>query len=421
MIWHRSPCFWEINDQPQEGGLLVCADALQTDLSQYEGQAQAVFLDPPGVGGAEQMYRLRIGEHGWQTSRHNLLLPAYRDFFAADDPVYLDWLRRMLQLSRRLLSDSGSMFLHLDADTLARARLMMDEIFGADNFKNQIIWSYQTGGRTKRYFSRRHDVILFYAKSAAHYFDITQVPVARKEQRSNHMKRHVDAHGRSYRSIKTGGREYIYYDDEPVYPDDVWADVSQMQQKDPQRTGYPRQKPQALLDRMLLSTTRRGDLVIDLACGSGTALASAAENQRRFIGLDSSPQAYAVCRKRLSGYRLVCQAPLDDSMALLDASAFPGIGFYTVSLNAYTLPEEDLAGLDFVPAGLSPRGLDLVDQWYAGLINKGVFVAYAGAVRQKQTPALATSLEVPLLRGTVAIMLIDILGRRSLWTGSPAV
>ena len=108
-------------------------------------------------------------------------------------------------------------------------------------------------------------------------------------------------------------------------------------------------------------------------------------------------------------------------MALLDASTFPGIGFYTVSLNAYTLPEEDLAGLDFVPAGLSPRGLDLVEQWYAGLINKGVFVAYAGAVRQKQTPALATSLELPLLRGTVAIMLIDILGRRSLWTGSPAV
>ena len=108
MIWHRSPCFWEINDQPQEGGLLVCADALQTDLSQYEGQAQAVFLDPPGVGGAEQMYRLRIGEHGWQTSRHNLLLPAYRDFFAADDPVYLDWLRRMLQLSRRLLTPPPS-------------------------------------------------------------------------------------------------------------------------------------------------------------------------------------------------------------------------------------------------------------------------------------------------------------------------
>ena len=292
MIWHRSPCFREINDQPQEGGLLICADTLQTDLSQYEGQAQAVFLDPPGVGGAEQMYRLRIGEHGWQTSRHNLLLPAYRDFFAADDPVYLDWLRRMLQLSRRLLSDSGSMFLHLDADTLARARLMMDEIFGADNFKNQIIWSYQTGGRTKRYFSRRHDVILFYAKSAAHYFDITQVPVARKEQRSNHMKRHVDAHGRSYRSIKTGGREYIYYDDEPVYPDDVWADVSQMQQKDPQRTGYPKQKPQALLDRMLLSTTRRGDL--PPLRGNG-GLPEEAQGRRQAPGvLQEVPRADAV-------------------------------------------------------------------------------------------------------------------------------
>ena len=420
MIWHRSHCSREINDQPREGGLLICGDALKTDLSAFTGQVQAVYLDPPGVSGEAFSCKLRVGETGWESSRQALHLPAYRDFSRADDPNYLVFLRSLLVLSHQLLHETGSVFLHVDARSIARARLLMDEVFGADNFRNQIIWSYQTGGRSKRYFSRKHDVILFYAKSPAQYFDITQVPVTNRESRSNHLKRHVDSQGRSYRSITTGGKEYIYYDDEPVYPDDVWADVSQMQQKDPQRTGYPGQKPQALLDRMLLSTTRPGDLVADLACGSGTALVSAAFNQRRFVGIDVSQVAFAICRKRLAPYRLVCQAPLSDSGAMLDAAVLPGIGFYTVTLNAYTVPEEELSGISLQPRDLALYGLDLVDQWYAGLINKGVFVAYSASLRSKQTPQLKTSLEVPLLRGTVAILLIDALGRRTLWTGTQA-
>ncbi len=421
MIWHRSQCFREINDQQQEGGLLICANSLQTDLSAFYGQVQTVYLDPPGSSGQQFFCKLRVGEKGWQTSRQAVLLPAYRDYAAPTDPEYLDDLRRLLTRAHLLLNETGSIFLQVDPNGLARARLMMDEIFGEENFRNQLIWSYQTGGRSKRYFSRKHEAILFYAKSPAHYFDLAAVPVARKEARSNHLKRQVDEQGRSFRSITSGGKTYIYYDDEPVYPDDVWADVSLMQQKDPQRTGYPGQKPQALLDRMILSTTRPGDLVVDLACGSGTALISAAENGRRFLGIDSSPVAFAVSRKRLSGYRLVCQAPLSDGAAMLDANTMPGIGYYTVTLNAYTVPEEELDGLKREPANLKMDGLDLVDQWYAGLINKGVFVAYASAARAKQTPELAASLEVPLLRGTVAILLIDVMGRRSLWTGAPAI
>ena len=326
-----------------------------------------------------------------------------------------------LKLARNLLSDDGAIFVSIDFNEAENLKKMLDEIFGEENFRNQLIWSYQTGGRSKRYFSRKHDAILFYAKSDRHYFDITQVPVAKRGSRDNHLKRHVDEHGRSYRSIQSGGKKYIYYDDEPVYPDDVWADVSQMQQKDPQRTGYPGQKPQALLDRMLLSTTKPGDLVMDLCCGSGTTLASAAAHGRHFVGIDKSRVAFAVCRKRLAPYRLVCQAPLSESGAMLDAAAVPGIGFYTVSINAYTVPEEELQGLTRQPRDLHLEGLDLIDQWHAGLINKGVFTAYASALRSKQTPELDTSLEVPLLRGTVAILLIDVLGRRSLWTGSPAL
>ncbi|NLE69806.1 MAG: site-specific DNA-methyltransferase [Clostridiales bacterium] len=421
MIWHRSHCVREINDQQQEGGLLICQDALDTDLSAFVGQAQMIYLDPPGTTGNRFDCKLRVGKKGWESSRQAVQLYAYSDDPSPRDEGHLSRLRKLLLLSNQLLNETGSLFLHVDVDNLARARLMMDEVFGEKQFRNQIIWSYQTGGRSKRYFSRKHDAILFYAKSDRHYFDITQVPVAKRGSRDNHLKRHVDEHGRSYRSIQSGGKKYIYYDDEPVYPDDVWADVSQMQQKDPQRTGYPGQKPQALLDRMLLSTTKPGDLVMDLCCGSGTTLASAAAHGRHFVGIDKSRVAFAVCRKRLAPYRLVCQAPLSESGAMLDAAAVPGIGFYTVSINAYTVPEEELQGLTRQPRDLHLEGLDLIDQWHAGLINKGVFTAYASALRSKQTPELDTSLEVPLLRGTVAILLIDVLGRRSLWTGSPAL
>ena len=419
MIWQRAECFREINDSQQDGGLLIRGDAGNTDLSAFYGQVQMVCLDPPGVSGETKLMKQRVGEDGWASSRQSILLPAYQDYPGPADPDYLDYLRRMLVLAYDLLTPEGSVFLHLEVDALARGRLLMDEIFGEHNFRNQLIWSYQTGGRSKRFFSRKHDAILFYAKSEAHYFNITQVPIARKETRSNHLKRHVDEKGRSYRSIVSGGKTYIYYDDEPVYPDDVWSDVSLMQQKDPQRTGYPTQKPQSLLDRMLLSTTRPGDLVADLTSGSGTALQSAAINNRRFLGVDSSALAFAVSRKRLSPYRLVCQAPLDPVDALVDASCMPGIGFYTVSLNAYTTAQQDYDKVRKTPKNLDLSGLETVDQWYAGLINKGVFVSYASSQRGKQTSALEKSLEVPLLRGTVAILIIDVLGRRSLWTSAP--
>lgn len=421
MIWQRADCFREINDRILEGGSLLCGDALSMDLTHFFGQVQCVYLDPPGETGVRFECKMRVGETGWVNSRQAVWLPAYADMSGRGGTSRGDFLRALLDLSHELLHETGSVFLHTDFRTSARDRLLMDEVFGADNFRNEIVWGYQTGGRSKRCFSRMHDTILFYARSPAHFFDLGGVPVKRKESRSNHLKRLVDERGRSYRSIKTGGKVYVYYDDEPVYPDDVWNDVSQLQQKDPQRTGYPGQKPQALLDRIILSTTRPGDLVADLTCGSGTALASAAANDRRFLGVDSSACAFSVCRKRLDDYRMVCQAPLSQSGAMLDASVLPGIGYYTVTLNALTLPEEELKDFRREPADLRLRGLDGVDQWYAGLMSNGVFVAYASSLRSKGNPGIARSLEVPLLRGTVAVMVMDVLGRRTLWTGSSAV
>lgn len=418
MMWQRVSCDKERVDFAGSRGTLMRGDALKMDLSAWYGKVQCIYLDPPFFTGEHFKFRMRIGEKGWRTGRPAIDLSAYDDFSNGDIEAYVSFLSEAIHLAHRLLHPSGSLFLHVDWRSTARARLLLDDIFGEDQFRNEIIWSYQTGGRSMRYFSRKHDSILFYAKSKEHFFDITQVPCSTKKERSNHLKRHVDENGRSYRSITSGGKVYIYYDDEPAYPDDVWTDLSQMQQKDPQRTGYATQKPVSLLDRIILCSTKPGDLVADFMCGSGTTLASAAANGRQFLGVDSSQHAFSVCRKRLQDTALTCLAPFSSVSAMLDASAMPGIGYYSVTLNAYELGGDALSGFMQGKSPVHIRGLDAVDQWHAGLLNGSAFVSYASAGRSKQQPQLPTELQVPLLRGTLGILLIDVLGNRTLWAPS---
>ncbi|MHC1785945.1 MAG: site-specific DNA-methyltransferase [Christensenellales bacterium] len=418
MMWQRVACERERNDAPGTKGTLMLGDALLGDLSAWFGKVQCVYLDPPYYTGERFSFRMRIGEEGWLTGKRCLDLPAYTDFSGRSEEDYVAFLREAIHLARMLLTPSGSFFLQLDGRMSARARLLCDDILGREQFRNEIIWGYQTGGRSLKYFSRKHDTILFYARSKDHFFDITQVPTAKKESRSNHLKRHVDAAGRAYRTIKSNGKIYTYYDDEPSYPDDVWTDLSQMQQKDPQRTGYATQKPQGLLDRIILCCTRPGDLVCDFMCGSGTTLISAASNGRPFLGMDSSLNAFSVCRKRLAHTPLTSLAPFSSVPAMLDASVAPGIGYYSVTLNAYTLQGDAFEPYQSRAGAGGITGLDAVDQWYAGLLGGDTFIVYASSLRQKKTPRLAEELQIPLLRGGVGILVIDVLGNRSLWTAS---
>ena len=241
----------------------------ETLLSRFGGQVQTIYLDPPFNTGKQFDMKVRIGEGGYKNGSPSLNLPAYDDRWP-DRTEYLAMMKKTLLLSRELLKKEGTIFLHIDSRMYAHLRLLMDEVFGESNFLNEIIWSYQTGGRARSYFPRKHDVILFYARSRSYYFNLKAVPVARNESRSNHMRRAVDENGRSYRAIMSGGKEYRYYDDEPAYPGDVWDDISHLQQKDPQRTGYETQKPLKLLERIVSCSSQEGDLICDLFAGSGT-------------------------------------------------------------------------------------------------------------------------------------------------------
>ena len=150
-------------------------------------------------------------------------------------------MRRVLEASKKLLTGDGMLFLHVDYREHANLRLLADEIFGEENLINEIIWAYESGGRSKNFFARKHDIILLYAATKEYDLHIEDAAALMAGDKKNHMARGVDEDGRSYRYITSGGKTYRYYDDEPVPPSDVWTDISHLQQRDPQRTGYETQ------------------------------------------------------------------------------------------------------------------------------------------------------------------------------------
>ena len=253
--------------------------------ARYAGKARVVYIDPPfNTGGA---FEYRQGKKQL----------AYRDDMPREE--YFSMLRRAAELSKKLLAPDGTFFLHIDFRVSARLRVICDEVFGEDAFINEIIWAYKSGGRTRRSFSRKHDTILMYRMSPDSYFNIEAVGKPRGAKRRNHMKKCLDDMGRVYFSIRSNGREYRYYEDDPVYPSDVWDDIEHLHQRDPERTGYLTQKPEALLKRVILSCSKEGDTVIDLFGGSGTTAVTAAKLGRSFVTVDKGNLAVAVTRRRL--------------------------------------------------------------------------------------------------------------------------
>ena len=209
------------------------------------------------------------------------------------------WMRTILTGCHKLLAPSGSLYLHIDWRMSAKLRLMLDNIFGQDNFMDEIIWGYKSGGRATRFFPRKHDTILFYRKSRRVYFNIAAVGQPRGPERRNHMKQFVDPEGRIGYSIRTNGKVYTYYEDDPIYPTDVWTDIEHLQQKDKERLGYATQKPMELMRRIIDAGSEEGDLVGDFFCGSGSFLEAAQLSGRRWMGCDNEKLAVSMARKRL--------------------------------------------------------------------------------------------------------------------------
>lgn len=263
---------------------------LQALLSEFAGQINLIYIDPPFMTG-------RDFKSGKQL--------AYSDKWGNNMDAYLQWLYETFILLWQLLASDGSIYVHLDWRVTHYVRVMLDEVFGLNpnaegpGFKNEIIWHYQSGGRSLKHYARKHDTILLYSKSTQYCFHGERIGERRGSQKRNHMKKWIDSSGLVHWKISSAGRVYTYDEDTLMTPTDVWSDISHLHQRDPERKGYATQKPAALLERLILASSEENDLVLDCFCGSGVTPVVAGQLGRRWIASDQSELAIKVTCERL--------------------------------------------------------------------------------------------------------------------------
>jgi site-specific DNA-methyltransferase (adenine-specific) len=195
------------------------------------------------------------------------------------------------------------LYLHCDPTASHYLKIVLDFVFGKNNFRNEIVWCYNVGGKSKKGFAKKHDTILRYSKSNTWTFNGDSVGIKRDTgTKSMGGKIGVDGDGRPYQDkiIRKTGKVYRYYLDENKIPEDWWTDINSIQSGSKERTGYPTQKPLALLKRIILASSNAGDTVLDPFCGCATTCVAAQQLQRKWIGIDIEKQAVSVLIQRLS-------------------------------------------------------------------------------------------------------------------------
>ena len=273
-------------DAEQSANRIILADNLDILPGLKSGSVPLIYIDPPFNTGREQRRTRirterddtagdRVGFGGRRYRTTTLGSHAFNDLF--DD--FLAFLEPRLTELRRILSPTGSLFLHIDYRESHYCKVLLDAIFGRDSFLNEIIWAYDFGGRSRRKWPAKHDTILWYAADPARYtfnYDaIDRIPYL--------------APGLVGKAKAERGKT----------PTDVWWQTI-VPTNSRERTGYPTQKPLAILERIVRVHSNPGDLVLDCFAGSGTAGEAAARNNRPYLLIDNNPEAVQIAAARLA-------------------------------------------------------------------------------------------------------------------------
>jgi len=272
-----------------------------------------IYLDPPF--NSKRMYSAPVGSKAagvsfkdmwtWEDVNEAYLetlagkYPALTTFIASTGVIhskamkaYLTYMAQRIIEMHRILNDTGSLYLHCDPTASHYLKAVMDEIFGKDNFRNEIVWCYRGGGSPKKDFGRRHDVIFRFSKSSDYTFNPDSVRIP---YQAEGLGRTDDAMWGKHK-----GTEKVYKPN-PLgkIPEDWWL-MNILNANDPERTGYPTQKPLALLHRIIKASSNEGDIVMDPFCGCATTCVAAQQLGRKWIGIDIEKQAVSILIKRLS-------------------------------------------------------------------------------------------------------------------------
>ncbi len=260
---------------------------------EVEGGLKLIYIDPPFDVGADFSMNIEIGEDTFTKKPSVIEEIAYRDTWGKGADSFIAMIYERLKLMHDLLAENGSIYVHCDWRVNSYMRLVLDEIFGKDNFRNEIAWCYSGPGKNDKAFTRKHDLILFYTKSLTNsIFNI---------QRTEHKS---GIHNRGAflgKTTENATEKVAQLEEEGKRLEDWWTDIYTADRKRDQVVGYPTQKPEELLKRIIEASTNEGDFIADFFCGSGTTLAVAEKLGRKWIGSDLGRFSIHTTRKRMIG------------------------------------------------------------------------------------------------------------------------
>lgn len=278
------------NDCNDEVNLIVNGDNIQLmknllTKAHWREKINLIYIDPPFYSKAD--YKINIKKESDKIESVPIIEHfAYKDTWEDGIEDYLKMLCTRLFFMKELLSENGSIFVHLDWHSVHYVKVIMDEVFGEQHFVNEIIWSYKSGGVSKRSFAKKHDTILFYSKNNDYIFN----PIKEK------------SYNRGFKPYRFKGVKE-YKDENGWYTlvnmKDVWQ-IDMVGRTSSERVGYATQKPEMILERILLSCSNEGDLCADFFGGSGTLAAAAAKLNRKWIICDIGKMACMTAHKRMA-------------------------------------------------------------------------------------------------------------------------
>ena len=296
----------------RQTGTLYTGDNLYFLHGMNSESVDLIYLDPPF--NSKRLYKAPVGSRAAGTSFKDMWTwndvdEAYLDQIVERYPflvqfiqatgvihsepmkAYLTYMAQRLLELHRVLKPAGSLYLHCDQTASHYLKIALDRIFGKHNFRNEIVWSYRTGGASRTRFARKHDVILFYAKQSGGTFNL------QKE------KAYTKSRSRRPGMVNYGGGQAEFFEDEGgvynlVNMRDVW-EISYIGSTHPERVGYPTQKPLELLRRIIEASSNEGDLVLDPFCGCATTCVAAQQLRRSWIGMDLSATTADLIMERL--------------------------------------------------------------------------------------------------------------------------
>ena len=336
-------------------------------LKEYRGKIDLIYIDPPFDSKADYKKKIEIRGIGTtQSDSTSFEEKQYGDIWTNDE--YLQFMYERFILLRELLSETGTIVVHLDYHKCHHIRLVMDEVFGADNFRNEIIWTYNGGATPPKDYPRKHDNLLRYVKNSKKSdwtFNIEYRPY--NEQTAERMK-HI--------------HKGIMVDlDRGTPMTDWWIDIKvPTGPMNREKNGYPTQKPERLLERIIKACSNPGDLVFDCFMGSGTTQAVAMKLGRRFIGADINLGAVQTTTKRL----LSVGKELEDNQTSMGSAADTKYtGFEVYNVNNYDFFRNPVEARDLLIAALEIQPFPQSDVWDGELDGRMVKIMPVNRIATK--------------------------------------